>query len=177
MQKNKDQAGSLRVNQEIRALEVRLVDQEGEAVGVVRVEEALRLAQEAGMDLVEVSPKVVPPVCRLMDYGRFRYEQQKKRNEAKKKQKIIDTKEVQIRPRIDKHDLDVKLGAARKFLANGDKVKITMHFRGREISYQHLGLEVLNKVVEALGEHAKVDVPPKLEGRQYMMVLSSNVKE
>lgn len=111
-----------------------------------------------------------------MDYGKFRYEQQKKKNEAKKKQKIIETKEVQVRPGIDKHDLEVKMNAIRKFLGNGDKVKITMRFRGREINYQELGLEVLNNMVEALGEQAKVDVPPKLEGKQFLMVLSSNGK-
>lgn len=175
--KEKESTESLRINQDIKTPQVRLIDEKGEVVGVVGIINALERAREAQLDLVEVSPKVDPPVCKIMNYGKFRYEQQKKKNEAKKKQKIIETKEIQIRPSIDKHDLDVKLSAVKKFLNNGDKVKFTMRFRGREINYQTIGLEILNKIIETLNEEAKVDVAPKLEGRQYLMILSPNVKQ
>lgn len=167
---------SLRVNDEITAFEVRLVSETGEALGVVSLQEAKERASEADLDLVEISPKSEPPVCKIMNYGKFRYEQQKKKNEAKKKQKVVELKEIQIRPGIDQHDFDVKMRAAEKFLKNGDKVKFTMRFRGREINHQSLGLEVLNRVIDGLSEIAKVDSHPKLEGKQYMMVLTPQVK-
>lgn len=172
---NERSSDSLRINKEITVPNVRLVAVSGEPIGVVSINEALALAREANLDLVEVSPKVDPPVCKIMDYGKFRYEQQKKKNEAKKKQKIVEIKEIQIRPVIDKNDFAVKMRAAEKFIANGDKVKFTMRFRGREINHQGIGLEILNKIVENFGDKVKVDVPPKLDGKQYMMLLSPNI--
>ncbi|GHS92319.1 translation initiation factor IF-3 [Alphaproteobacteria bacterium] len=163
----------MRANEEITAAEVRLVGVNGEAVGVVRLSEALEAARAANLDLVEVSPKAEPPVCKIMDHGKYRYEQQKKKNEAKKKQKTIEIKEIQIRPAIDKHDLEVKMKAVNRFLKSGDKVKFTMRFRGREISHQTLGLDVLNKIIEMTADMAKVESPPKLEGKQYSMTLAS----
>jgi translation initiation factor IF-3 len=162
------------VNEEIVGVhEVRLVDSLGNAAGVVSLAEALAAANGQGMDLVEISPKVVPPVCKLMNYGKFLYEQKKKKHEAKKHQKIVEIKELQLRPVINQHDLDVKLRAAVKFLEQGDKIKFVMKFRGREFSHQDLGLDFLNKIVENLSEIAKVEVPPKLEGKQYVVVLAS----
>lgn len=163
---------SLRINRSIRAPEVRLISETGEALGIVSIQEALAAAERVSLDLVEVSPKAEPPVCKIMNYGKFRYEQQKKKNESKKNQKIVDIKEVQVRPGIDKHDLEVKMKAALKFLSNGDKVKFTMRFRGREISHQALGLEILNRIVEETSSIAKLDMPPKLEGKQYLMILA-----
>lgn len=163
---------SLRVNRSIRAPEVRLISETGEALGILSIQDALLAAERANLDLVEVSPKAEPPVCKIMNYGKFRYEQQKKKNESKKNQKIVELKEVQIRPGIDTHDLEVKMKAVTKFLTNGDKVKFTMRFRGREINYQALGLEVLNKIVANVSEIAKIDTPPRLEGKQYLMILA-----
>lgn len=167
---------SPRMNGEIAVPEVRLVSATGEALGIVSLAQARELAAEAELDLVEIAPQSEPPVCKIMNYGKFRYEQQKKKNEARKKQKIIETKEIQIRPGIDQHDFDVKVRAAEKFLRNGDKVKFTMRFRGREINHQAIGLDVLNRVVESVVTLAKIDVPPKLEGKQYMMILAPQTK-
>jgi translation initiation factor IF-3 len=167
----------LRTNRDITAREVRLIALDGSAVGVMSIHDALEYAAAANLDLVEISPKAEPPVCKVMDYGKFRYEQQKKKNEAKKNQKIIEIKEIQIRPGIDAHDLEIKVRAAERFLKNGDKVKIAMRFRGREISHQAIGLEVLNGVVSRLADIAKVDSSPKLEGKQYLMVLTPNIKQ
>jgi translation initiation factor IF-3 len=163
----------LRVNEQISGVaEVRLVDASGEAVGIVSVREALSMAQESDMDLVEVSPKASPPVCKIMNYGKHLYEQQKKKQDSKKRQKITEVKEIQLRPVIDKHDLDVKMKAAEKFLGHGDKVKFVMRFRGREISHQNVGLEILDGIIETLSSIAKVEAPPKLEGKQYIMIIS-----
>lgn len=167
---------SLRVNDEIVSQEVRLVSATGEALGVVPLSQARQLASEAELDLVEISPKSDPPVCKIMNYGKYRYELQKKKNEAKKKQKVVELKEIQIRPGIDQHDFDVKMRAAEKFLRGGDKVKVTMRFRGREINHQSLGLDVLNRVIEGLSEISKVDSHPKLDGKQYLMVLAPQIK-
>ena len=134
--------------------------------------DALRMAEEEGVDLVEVSPMGKPPVCRLMDYGKFKYEQQKKANEARKKQKIIEIKEIKFRPNIDAHDYDVKMGSVVKFLQGGDKVKITLRFRGREMVHQHLGMEVLDRIKKQVAEIAKVEQEPRLEGRQMQMVMA-----
>jgi translation initiation factor IF-3 len=175
MQQNKP-SDSLRINREITTLEVRLIAADGSAVGVVSLREALDAAALEHLDLVEISPKAEPPVCKVMDYGKYRYEQQKKKSEAKKNQKIIEIKELQIRPGIDAHDLDVKVRAAEKFLRNGDKVKMTMRFRGREISHQTMGLDLLNSISSKLTDVAKLDAPPKLEGKQYLMVLTPIVK-
>jgi translation initiation factor IF-3 len=152
---------------------VRLVGANGEMEGVVSLKVALAKAREAGLDLVEVSPGAVPPVCKILDFGKYRYEQKKKATEARKKQKTVDVKEVKIRPGIERHDYEVKIRSARKFLMNGDKVKVTMRFRGREITHQDIGLNLLKKMIEELSDVGKVDLQPKLEGRQMIMVLSA----
>jgi len=151
---------------------VRLVDADGTVLGVVPIDEALRKAEDHGLDLVEVAAKGDPPVCKILDYGKFKYEAQKKKNEARKKQRTIDVKEIKMRPGIDVHDYDVKLRAARKFLGEGDKVKVTMRFRGREMAHQDLGLNVLHRVRDELDELAKVELMPKMEGRQMIMVIA-----
>jgi translation initiation factor IF-3 len=161
-----------RVNEQIRVPKIRLIGADGEMVGVVTVREALDLAREAGLDLVEVSPGAEPPVCKILDYGKYKYMQQKRANEARKKQKIIQIKEIKLRPTIDDHDLDVKLRSVEKFLAEGDKVKMTLRFRGREMSHQELGLKLLNEIKERLADHIKVDHEPRLEGRQMIMIVS-----
>jgi translation initiation factor IF-3 len=151
---------------------VRLVDADGTVLGVVPIDEALRKAEDRGLDLVEVAAKGDPPVCKILDYGKYKYESQKKKNEARKKQRTIDVKEIKMRPGIDVHDYDVKLRAARKFLGEGDKVKVTMRFRGREMAHQDLGLNVLHRVRDELDELAKVELMPKMEGRQMIMVIA-----
>tara|TARA_X000000368_G_scaffold388586_2_gene350192 strand:+ start:4299 stop:4778 length:480 start_codon:yes stop_codon:yes gene_type:complete len=150
---------------------VRLVDADGEMVGVVDIEEAMRRADEAGMDLVEIAAQADPPVCKVLDYGKFRYEQQKRQNEARKKQKITDVKEIKVRPNIDDHDYEVKMRNARRFIDSGDKVKVTLRFRGREMAHQDLGIQVLERIRDDLEEIAKVEQMPKMEGRQAIMVL------
>ncbi|WP_120498359.1 translation initiation factor IF-3 [Kiloniella sp. EL199] len=161
-----------RVNERITINSVRLVDADGEQVGVVPTRDALKRAYDAGLDLVEVSPNAEPPVCKIMDYGRYRFETQKKKNEARKKQKIVDLKELKVRPNIDTHDYDVKMRAAQKFISAGDKVKVTMRFRGREITHQEVGLEVLKRIETDLEEIAKTELRPKMEGRQMIMILA-----
>jgi len=152
--------------------QVRLVGADGEMIGVVATVAALDAAAEAGLDLVEVSPNADPPVCKLLDYGRFKYEAQKKKNEAKKKQKVIEVKEIKMRPAIETNDYEIKMRAARKFLDNGDKVKVTMRFRGRELAHQDLGAKVLERVRGELDETAKVEQLPRMEGRQMVMVFA-----
>ena len=152
--------------------QVRLIDDAGQMIGVVSRREALIRAQDAGLDLVEVSPTAEPPVCKILDYGKFKYESQKKKNEARKKQKIIEVKEIKMRPGIDDHDYDVKMRAMHRFLEEGDKVKVTMRFRGREMVHQELGLKVLERVRGQLDEVAKVEQMPRLEGRQMTMVIA-----
>ncbi len=151
---------------------MRLVDADGTVLGVVPIDEALRKAEDRGLDLVEVAAKGDPPVCKILDYGKYKYESQKKKNEARKKQRTIDVKEIKMRPGIDVHDYDVKLRAARKFLGEGDKVKVTMRFRGREMAHQNLGLNVLHRVRDDLEELSKVELMPKMEGRQMIMVIA-----
>ena len=160
------------MNQFIEADPIRLVDQNGEMVGVVPRERGLDLAAEVGLDLVEVSPNADPPVCKLLDYGKFKYIAQKKANEARKRQKTIDVKEIKMRPTIDNHDYLVKLRFMEKFIESGDKVKVTMRFRGREMVHQDLGMKVLMRVRDDLDEHAKIEQFPKVEGRQMTMVMS-----
>jgi translation initiation factor IF-3 len=160
------------VNFEINVPSVRLVGVDGEMIGVVTTREALAAAEESGFDLVEISPNADPPVCKLLDFGKFKYEQQKKKNEARKKQKIIEVKEIKLRPNIDDHDYDVKMRAATGFLDEGDKVKVTMRFRGREMMHQDLGMNVLMRVKDQLDPLAKVEQNPQLEGRQMTMVLA-----
>lgn len=161
-----------RVNEEITVAKVRLVDEEGEMVGVVGIGDALEAAAGAGLDLVEVSPNADPPVCKILDYGKYKYEAQKRANEQRKKQKTVDVKEIKMRPGIDDHDYEVKMRAARKFLESGDKVKVTLRFRGREMAHQDLGAKVLERVRGELDEMAKVEAMPKMEGRQMIMVIA-----
>jgi translation initiation factor IF-3 len=153
---------------------VRLVDQMGEQVGVVTIGRALEMADEVGLDLVEVSPNADPPVCKLLDYGKFKYDAQKKAAEARKRQKTVDVKEIKMRPGINQHDYDVKMRAINKFLDEGDKVKVTLRFRGREMVHQDLGMNVLNRVRDDLGEIVKIEQWPKMEGRQMTMVMVPN---
>lgn len=160
------------MNEDIDVPQVRVIDAEGENHGVVSLEDALEIADEAGLDLVEVSPQVSPPVCKVLDYGKYKYEQQKKANEARKKQKTIDVKEIKMRPGIDEHDYQVKMRSVRKFLDNGDKVKMTIRFRGREMAHQDLGLKVLTRVREELDEIIKIEQMPKTEGRLMVMVIA-----
>ncbi len=141
-------------------------------VGVVSVEEGIKMAYDAGLDLVEVSPNADPPVCKILDYGKFKYEKQKKQHDARKKQKTIDVKEIKMRPSIDVHDYDVKMRNVRRFLGDGDKVKITIRFRGREMAHQELGMQMLDRVREELAELTKVEQFPKLEGRMMTMVIA-----
>ena len=161
-----------RVNEEIVTDQVRLIIEDGENIGVVAFDEALNMAEEAGLDLVEVAAEAKPPVCKVMDYGKFKYQAQKKANEARKKQKIIDIKEIKMRPNIDRHDYDVKMRSMTKFLEEGDKVKVTLRFRGREMAHQELGLKVLVRVRDDLEELSKVEQFPKMEGRQMTMVIA-----
>ena len=160
------------MNEFIEANPIRLVDQDGEMVGVVPLERGLELADEVGLDLVEVSPNADPPVCKLLDYGKFKYIAQKKANEARKRQKTIEVKEIKMRPTIDNHDYLVKLRFMEKFIESGDKVKVTMRFRGREMVHQDLGMKVLMRVRDDLEAHAKIEQFPKVEGRQMTMVMS-----
>jgi translation initiation factor IF-3 len=161
-----------RVNERIEADPVRLIDADGEQVGVVGLEDALAKADDGGLDLVEISPNSDPPVCKILDYGKYKYEEQKKRNEARKKQKVIEVKEVKMRPGIEQHDYDVKMRAMRRFLGEGDRVKVTLRFRGRELAHQHLGMKVLDRIRDDLEEIAKVEQLPKMEGRQMIMVVA-----
>jgi translation initiation factor IF-3 len=159
------------INENIIVEEVRLVDSEGEMVGVVNIKKALEMAKAAGLDLVEVSPNAEPPVCKILDYGKYKYEQQKKANEARKKQRTVEVKEVKMSPRIEKNDYDVKIRNAVRFLENGDKVKVTMRFRGREMAHQNIGWDLFKKMQEDLAEIASVELEPKFEGRQMIMIL------
>lgn len=160
-----------RVNEKIRGSDIRLIGADGENVGVVSPERAMAMAEEAGLDLVEISPNANPPVCKIMDFGKFKYETQKREAEARKKQKIIEIKEVKFRPNTDKNDYDVKMRNVFKFLENGDKVKITLRFRGREMAHQNLGRELLERVAEDTKEKGKVENFPKMEGRQMVMLI------
>ena len=161
-----------RINEKIDLPEVRLVGEDGEMLGVVTIEEGLRLADESGLDLVEVSPNAEPPVCKILDYGKFKYVAQKKANIARKRQKTFDVKEIKMRPSIDVHDYDVKMRAMTSFLKEGDKVKVTVRFRGREMAHQDLGARVLERIRDDLEELAKVEQFPKMEGRLLTMVIS-----
>ncbi|UZD92587.1 translation initiation factor IF-3 [Cognatishimia activa] len=160
-----------RINDRIRAPEIRLIGAEGENVGVVHPAKALQMARDAELDLVEISPNANPPVCKIMDYGKFKYEQQKRESEARKKQTTIQVKEVKFRPNTDTHDYDVKMRNVVKFLEKGDKVKVTLRFRGREMAHQNLGRELLERVAEDTKEIGKVENFPKMEGRQMIMLI------
>lgn len=160
-----------RINDRIRSPEIRLIGADGENVGVVTPARALQMAEEAGLDLVEISPTAEPPVCKIMDFGKFKYETQKREAEARKKQKIIEIKEIKFRPGTDTHDYDVKMRSVFKFLEEGDKVKVTLRFRGREMAHQDLGLELLKRVEADVAEVGKIESFPRLEGRQMVMMI------
>ena len=157
--------------------EVRLTGLDGEMIGIVKTSQALAMAEEAEVDLVEVAPNARPPVCRLMDYGKFRYQEQKKAQEAKAKQKVIQIKEVKFRPQTDKNDYDTKIRALTRFITDGNKAKVTLRYRGREMAHQEFGTDLLNRVKEDLAEIAQVESFPKLEGRQMIMVLAPKKKK
>ncbi|MGQ9531660.1 MAG: translation initiation factor IF-3 [Desulfotomaculales bacterium] len=166
-----------RVNEEIRAREIRVVDPEGKQLGIMSAREALRLAEELQLDLVEVAPQARPPVCRLMDFGRYKYEQSKREREARKRQRTVELKEIKFRPRIEEHDFRVKLRNATRFLNDGDKVKVTIIFRGREIVHTQLGEQLMNRLASELAELATVERAPRLEGKQMVMILAPRKSE
>ena len=161
-----------RTNEDIRVPKVLLIDEHGEKQGIMPTSAALEAAQEAGLDLVEVSPTADPPVCKILDYGKFRFQEQKKKAEARKKQKVVEIKEIKLRPNIDDHDYDVKARAMTRFFEEGDKVKVTLRFRGREMAHQDLGLRLLERVKSETSDVAKVESEPQLEGRQMIMILA-----
>ena len=161
-----------RINRDIRVREVQLIDAEGQNRGVTDVAEALQVAEDAGLDLVEIVPNATPPVCKILDYGKYRFLEQKKTAEARKRQKIVEVKEIKLRPGIDEHDYDVKMKAVHRFFDEGDKVKITLRFRGREMAHQDLGFRLLDRVKQETLSIAKVESEPSLEGRQMVMVLA-----
>ena len=160
-----------RTNEQIRASEVRVISSSGKQLGIISIREALNHAEDEGFDLVEVSPDAKPPVCKILDYGKLRYKEQKSKKEAKKKQKTIEVKEIKMRPGIDKHDYEVKKKALSKFISGGNKVKVSMRFRGREMEHQNLGFNLLNKLIEEVKDYAKVEIAPKGEGKQLLMFL------
>jgi translation initiation factor IF-3 len=160
------------VNDRIRANEIRLIGAEGENIGVITPEKAMALAEQVGLDLVEISPNAAPPVCKIMDFGKYKYETQKKESEARKKQHVIEIKEIKFRPNTDTHDYDVKMRSVFKFLEEGDKVKVTLRFRGREMAHLELGRKLLERVADDVTEHGKVEAIPRLEGRQMVMMIN-----
>jgi translation initiation factor IF-3 len=161
-----------RINEEIRSREVHLIDKDGHNLGNVPIADALAKALEAGLDLVEISPNATPPVCKLLDYGKYKYQEQKKQAEARKRQKVVEVKEIKFRPMIDDHDYQVKMRSMHRFFEEGDKVKITLRFRGREMAHQELGVQLLNRLKDDTVSIAKVESEPRVEGRQMVMVLA-----
>jgi len=161
-----------RINEEIKVKEVRLIDENGENRGIVSIREALTLAAEADLDLIEISPQATPPVCKILNFGKYKYEMQKRKAEAKKNQKVIEIKELKLRPMIDTHDYEVKIKQAKKFLSDGNKVKFTMRFKGREMNTSNLGQDVLQRILDDLEGLYKLDSEPKMDGRQMMMLIS-----
>ena len=166
-----------RTNEKITASEVRVISSSGKQLGIISIREALNHAEDEGFDLVEVSPDAKPPVCKIIDYGKLKYKVQKSKKEAKKKQKTIEVKEIKIRPGIDKHDYEVKLKALSKFIADGNKVKISMRFRGREMEHKNIGLDLLKKLTEEVSDYAMVEIAPKAEGKQIMMILVPQINK
>ena len=162
----------LQINEEIRDKEVRLIDEEGNQQGIVQLDVAFRMADEAGLDLVKIAPQATPPVCKIMDYGKYKFEQGKREKEAKKNQKVIEVKEIRLSATIDTHDMEVKAKATEKFLKNGDKVKVTIRFRGRQIKHGDLGLDVMDAFYEMVKDSAAIDRPAKQEGRNMFMILT-----
>ena len=161
-----------RINEEIRVREVQLIDKDGANKGVTEIEAAIAMAQEAGLDLVEIAPNSVPPVAKILDYGKYKYQAQKKAAEARKKQKVVEIKEIKLRPMIDDHDYDVKMRSMQRFFEEGDKVKVTLRFRGREMAHQELGYKLLDRVKDDTAKIAKIEQEPRFEGRQMVMVLA-----
>jgi len=161
-----------RINDEIRNREIQLIDSTGDNKGVVETATALKMAEAAGLDLVEIAPNSSPPVCKILDYGKYKFQAQKKAAEARKKQKVVEIKEIKLRPMIDDHDYDVKMRSMKRFFEEGDKVKITLRFRGREMAHQELGYKLLNRVKDDTGPIAKVESEPRFEGRQMVMLLA-----
>ncbi len=161
-----------RINRDIRVREVQLIDAEGQNRGVVEILEALRLSEEDGLDLVEIVPNADPPVCKILDYGKYRFNEQKKAAEARKKQKVVEIKEIKLRPGIDHHDYETKMKAVRRFFDEGDKVKFVLRFRGREMAHQELGFKVLERVKAETAPLAKIELEPSMEGRQMIMILA-----
>ncbi|WP_031236714.1 translation initiation factor IF-3 [Asticcacaulis sp. AC460] len=161
-----------RINQDIKVPRVLLIDQNGEKQGIMPTSAALEAAEEAGLDLVEVSPTADPPVCKILDYGKFRFQEQKKKAEARKKQKVVEIKEIKLRPNIDIHDYEVKAKAMTRFFEEGDKVKVTLRFRGREMAHPELGMKLLNKVKADFEPTTKVEYEPRMEGKQMIMILA-----
>ena len=161
-----------RINEDIRVPKVLLIDQHGEKQGVMPTSSAMEAAAEAGLDLVEIVPNADPPVCKILDYGKFKFQEQKKKNEARKRQKVVEIKEIKLRPNIDTHDYEVKAKAMHRFFEEGDKVKVTLRFRGRELSHGQLGMALLQRVQVDTAEDAKVEAYPRMEGRQMLMVLA-----
>lgn len=168
----KQEKDGLRVNREIRAQQIRVIDDAGAMLGVMTVPEGIRLAEERGLDLIEIVPTATPPTCKIMDYGKWKYENKKKQAAARKKQVIVQVKEIQLRPRTDQHDFDTKIRHARRFILEGDKVKVNLRFQGREMAHQELGFKLLKKVMEVLGDVAMTEAPPKMEGRQMFILLA-----
>ena len=166
-----------RTNEQITASEVRVISSTGQQLGIISIREALNHAEDEGYDLVEVSPDARPPVCKIIDYGKLKYREQKSKKEAKKKQKTIEVKEIKMRPGIDKHDYQVKVKALAKFIGEGNKVKVSMRFRGREMEHQNLGFNLLKKLTEEVLAYAKVEVPPKGEGKQIMRILVPQIEK
>ncbi len=167
----------LRINQMIRVREVRLIDDQGNQHGIVPTPEAVRMAQDRGMDLVEVAPQASPPVCKILDYGKYKFELEKKNRESKKKQKLVKMKEIRMQPKIEEHDLDFKSKHVKEFLDEGNKVKVTVRFRGRELAHTERGKDVLEKVLERLEDSFSVDRPPQMEGRFMSMIISPKAKK
>jgi len=161
-----------RINEDIRVPRVLLIDQNGEKQGIMPTSAAIEAAEEVGLDLVEISPNSDPPVCKILDYGKYRFQEQKKKNEARKRQKLVEIKEIKLRPNIDHHDYEVKAKAMHRFFEEGDKVKVTLRFRGREMVHSELGLEVLNRVRGEMDPLTKIESMPRMEGRQMIMVLA-----
>ena len=161
-----------RINEMINSRSVRCIDPDGEQLGILSIDEAMNKAEELGLDLVELQPNADPPVCKILDYGKHKYQAQKRANEARKKQKIIEVKEIKLRPNIDQHDYQVKMKAVRKFIDGGDKVKITLRFRGREMAHVELGADLLSRVQDDIDDFAKIESMPKMEGRQMTMILA-----
>ena len=168
--KSKKNSG-LRTNEQITASQVRVISSNGKQLGIISIREALNHAEDEGFDLVEISPDATPPVCKIIDYGKLKYKEQKSKKEAKKKQKTIEVKEIKLRPGINKHDYEVKIKALSRFISGGNKVKISMRFRGREMEHKNIGMDLLNRLTKQVSEFAKLEVPPRTEGKQIMMIL------